>query len=655
MPEKPAALDPVVASLPAVRRDSRQSTQRDAVVEGDAIAVQLRLALDRVALPLARAASVFTVHRGWVPFGYARLEDHSRERFDRSSRWVRDQAALGRALGTMPEIGEALVGADGCRAIGRVAALVVARVALPESVVRWIDLARSVTVRDLKAAARRAREAGSCWPPAAEDTSPRGEGNDDSNNEEDDQARRLVRFLVPEAVLAAFDETLALHRAVSGQDVTVTSFVEALVAEGFAGPSPPDAESVSLRPAPDEAALEQAMARATRNWAELEGSPDETIAVSARCLRRLESCSECAGRGGPEELDLQIRTLIGLEDELERHLGRVLRDLSERGGWSRLMFRGAGHYAEQRLGLARRTLQNRTMLSRALRRFPRLREAYERGNVGLEAALLVVRMLRSAPVVDRATEEAWVERARGCTVKRLRDERQAHARNRIAELRPLGAGAPLSDDVWHASLRLAPGMQRRRVIRLGLFAAERGCADVFLRLRLPADLAALFLAVAEGATRRLEKEVDQVPWDQPDPDPDAFPSWRAARTFSIRCRRVPVWVGLLSMLEDYVGTWDDPRGMPKRAADPIYTRDGWRCTAPGCTSRRNLEDHHLDYRSHGGNNDSTNRTTLCRFHHQLGVHGAFASCSGTAPLGISWCLGRDGVGGRHRNERVIAQ
>ena len=655
MAEGPTALV-ATATSPVVRREVGRSTVRDAVLEADAVAVGLRRALDRVALPLAQAASAFVVHRGWVPFGYARLEDHSRERFDRSSRWVRDLAALGGALATMPEIGEALVGSDGHRPVGRVAALVVARVASPGSVGRWIDLARSVTVRELKAAAREAREAGSCWPPEAASRSrdswvetPRIV--DDPCG--DDQARRLVRFLVPGPVLAAFDETLALHRAVSGQEVSVTSLVEALVGEGFAGPHPPDADSVPLRTAPDEAALERAMAKVTRNWADLETSPDASIAVAAACLDQLESCSRRVGTGGPAELDEQIRTLIRLEDELEQHLGRVLRDLSERGGWLRLMFRGAGHYAEQRLGLARRTLQSRAMLSRALRRFPRLREAYEAGEVGFEAALLVVRMLGREAAVDSAIEMAWVERARECTVKRLRDEQRAHVRGRVLEADFHRARGPLSDEMWHSSIRLDPGMQRRRILRLGLLAADRGWADVFLRLRLPADLATSFLAVAESTARHLEKEADRIPWDQSCADPAALPSFRAARTFSIRCRRVPVWVGLLAMLEDYVCTWDDPRGMPKRASDRIYCRDGWRCTAPGCTSRRNLEDHHIEYRSRCKNDDPSNRTTLCRFHHSLGEHGVLASCRGTAPLGVRWRLGRDGVGGRFRNERAV--
>jgi len=104
------------------------------------------------------------------------------------------------------------------------------------------------------------------------------------------------------------------------------------------------------------------------------------------------------------------------------------------------------------------------------------------------------------------------------------------------------------------------------------------------------------------------------------------------------------------MLEEFARTWDDPQMSPRRASDAIYIRDGWRCTAPGCTSRRNLEDHHIVYRSRGGSDDLWNRTCLCRFHHQLGEHGGLSTCRGMAPLGIHWTLGRNGAGGRWRNE-----
>src|SRR5206468_3657643 len=103
--------------------------------------------------------------------------------------------------------------------------------------------------------------------------------------------------------------------------------------------------------------------------------------------------------------------------------------------------------------------------------------------------------------------------------------------------------------------------------------------------------------------------------------------------------------GLLALIEEYVAAWDDPRQCPRRAADAVYARDGWRCMAPGCTSRRNLEDHHVRYRSRGGKNGLENRICLCRFHHQQGEHGRLASCRGVAPLKILWSLGKDAIGG----------
>ena len=94
------------------------------------------------------------------------------------------------------------------------------------------------------------------------------------------------------------------------------------------------------------------------------------------------------------------------------------------------------------------------------------------------------------------------------------------------------------------------------------------------------------------------------------------------------------------------------RGPIRRPGDAVYARAGWCCMAPGCTSRRNLEDHHVIYRSRGGHDDLSNRICLCRFHHQRGEHGDLAACRGRAPLGILWRLGRKPLAVWYRNERV---
>jgi len=242
-------------------------------------------------------------------------------------------------------------------------------------------------------------------------------------------------------------------------------------------------------------------------------------------------------------------------------------------------------------------------------------------------------------------------------VKRLRDE--ARALGRRGSGRAPERSVPLDDTDWHASLRRDPGTARERVGRFGMEATERPSPDVFLRLRLPHDLAGDFLAAIEASRTRLSTMVDSVPWDEPWPDAHAAPSVLAARTFSVGSHRVPAWVGLLALLEDFVLTWDpatrgEGTGIPKRPGDQVHSRSGWRCMAPGCTSRKNLDDHHVTYRSRRGCNELYNRICLCRFHHLRGEHGELASCRGKAPLGILWRLGRKGLAVWYRNERRLA-
>ncbi len=236
---------------------------------------------------------------------------------------------------------------------------------------------------------------------------------------------------------------------------------------------------------------------------------------------------------------------------------------------------------------------------------------------------------------------------------------------------------PLDDSVWHASLRRQPGTALERVLRLGRIASAAPLSDVFLRLRLPGDLAVSFLSSIESRRLDLSGVVDPIPahdpWMEPDmglpaliehlsptmpcaggsESPRVLGSVLAARAPSISGSSVPAWVGLLALLEDFVCTWDDAKGHPHRAADAVYRREGFRCMAPGCTSRQNLEDHHIVYLSRRGSDELFNRLCLCRFHHQVGEHGDLANCRGIAPLGVRWTLGREGIAGSFCNERRV--
>jgi hypothetical protein len=61
------------------------------------------------------------------------------------------------------------------------------------------------------------------------------------------------------------------------------------------------------------------------------------------------------------------------------------------------------------------------------------------------------------------------------------------------------------------------------------------------------------------------------------------------------------------------------------------------------------------YRSQGGKDEAKNLVCLCRFHHQMGEHGQLARVRGAAPMGLEWSMGRDGQGGRFRNELRVTK
>jgi hypothetical protein len=90
-----------------------------------------------------------------------------------------------------------------------------------------------------------------------------------------------------------------------------------------------------------------------------------------------------------------------------------------------------------------------------------------------------------------------------------------------------------------------------------------------------ADVARLFKAVLATVQRRIER--------------------RTGRTASES-------EALDAMLEHCFETWALPNAKVRRERR-VFERDGWRCTVPGCSSYRNLHNHHIEFRSHGGSDD----------------------------------------------------
>ena len=62
-----------------------------------------------------------------------------------------------------------------------------------------------------------------------------------------------------------------------------------------------------------------------------------------------------------------------------------------------------------------------------------------------------------------------------------------------------------------------------------------------------------------------------------------------------------------------------------------------RCSS--CTARSSLHDHHVVYRSRGGENARDNRVAICAAHHLRGIHGFHIKVDGVAPHDLTWQIG----------------
>jgi len=603
---------------------------------------------------LASAARDLYEARAWDAFGFLHVSSYCRERLRRSSRWLQDHAALGAAIARLPQLEAALLGRDG-PPIGRVVATAIGRVATPATVAAWIDDARGASVRATLEVIRAARaRVEPLNATGASTAASRSRTTLEEPEAEIDDAID-VRLRMPRVVAAAFEEVLDLHRAVSGGEAPVASFIEALVAEAGATHIAPPARC-------DAAAAAAPCDGEGSTSAKVHTAPGESS------LRRQKA------RRDPVELERRLAWLLRLESARERRLGRILYEMDRRGAWATLGFACLGEYAVERLGMARRTAESRVGIIRALRRLPVIAAAYDTGRIGAESAWILSHMLRGHRA-EADSQLHWVEHATRVTVKRLRDELR---RQRLQELDrgatdsgrepdedsnpapETNAGRPprpASDAEWYASLHRSPGRSQERLRALQVSQFETWSrfgtsADVCVRLRLPVEVARSFLAAIETARRRAEVIAAAIPWTEPWSSATAA-SIRAARAYSQRSRSAPSWAGLLALLEDYVEIWDDPRTVPHREWDATYARAGWRCEAPGCMARAHMEDHHVVYRSHRGSDELWNQLCLCRAHHRQGEHGDLARCRGRAPLGIVWRLGKNGSATWYRNETRI--
>ena len=313
------------------------------------------------------------------------------------------------------------------------------------------------------------------------------------------------------------------------------------------------------------------------------------------------------------ELDARLRRAVALEQRSEAALAPLLRRAFDARLHRRAGFASFEAFAREGLSLSPRKARALLRLERAAASCSPLREAFAAGRVSWVQAQVLLPVLLLPEAVRFRTP--WVARAERTTVRRLEEEVDAAllllSTDRAAFLASGGlverptCARPTAGETDVAAAGSTPASAPDA--SPSAVASETEHFMFFA----PRDVARLFRAALCSVRRGLER----------------------AAGGPVSPGRAAEW-----MLDHALDAWgaDEPRTQREHR---VFERDGWRCTVPGCTSYRNLHDHHIRFRSAGGSDELANRTTLCAFHHLRGVHAGRVRCLGEAPHGLRFELG----------------
>jgi hypothetical protein len=451
----------------------------------------------------------------------------------------------------------------------------VARVAGEADVDAWIARARSVSTRRLEQDVREHARSIDC---------------DDLDEELPDT--RVTVHCTP-AVREKWSLVRELAEYVAGGRLRAAEALELVAAEAFS--------TISIDPALAEPLSEPPA------WRRCDAarSPERAAERVARAFTRDLPLSVTALATGLEEadafeLDRRLRRAVRLEQTLDAAIAPLLRAVTSAGHeWSG-EYQTLAAYARDQLGMSVGKARALLRLERAGDVCPELRVAYRCGRLSwVKAQCLLPLLLLEIPGEWRPAWVAWAARV---TVRRLElDVRRAlllRAGHHFAWQRCKFHPEKAQDPIPPAERQLcAPEVDSE--------------ATQQLEWRVPREVAWLFHAVRETLRARFRSASGRL--------------LRDGEVFE-------------ALLDCALLAWTlrDPRA---ERPDPVMVRDGYRCAVPGCTSRRNLHGHHVEFRSAGGSDALCNRVTLCAFHHQRCLHAGLLRVRGRAPDGLVFELG----------------
>ena len=528
---------------------------------------------------------------------------------------------------------------------------------------QWLARARTATVEELERIARAVR------PNAADSADSAGAADpaDDDGTIDCEPALRL-RLACPARVRGLWRHALELASRVAGEPLTAWRAAEVIAAEAFSGRPAGvslveravlaclrlarrarryDSAAGTRRTATDPAARALATGGSSEHCPEpgIAAPAQGTVATAqavavtdhAAAAREPERADTAANEpersdaalprpaSDPFALDARLVALMHAIRTSEPRIGRLLRIAVDQHVYRAHGFTSLADYVRERLGLSVRKAWALLKVERSTRRADAFARAYDEGAISWVSALTLL------PVVDRTNAAAWVTRADVVTVRRLADEV-----NWVLETRDVcGADARL-DPPPLDSVLVSPVARAIATSAVAAGTPAEGTSAVTASatiVQIGAHGSAQDPMTKFDTGRRAALEVCDVEIQFTAPVSVVALFREALDAYAEP--GAPRWLALERVLRHVIAYWE----ATPRHRDPIFARDGWRCSVPGCSSRRNLHDHHLHYRSRGGGNTRENRVAVCAAHHLHGIHAGTVRASGTAPREVHWQLG----------------
>jgi Domain of unknown function (DUF222) len=515
--------------------------------------------------------------------GFARVGDYTRERLGLSARELQDLARVADRLERLPAVAAAFQRGE----LSWTHVRLLASVASRTTDAAWLERARGITADELafriRLRAVRAR-AGTPLPLVDDD-------------DIDGEPRLRFHVRCPQAVRRLWRDSAELASAMSGEPLPAWRAAEAVAAEALASPEVGRDDSRDGSAAEPDGPLGPSV-----RWTDDPPPEDRWPGVAETLPPDVAALARGLDRCDPFRLDGRLRAAQRALQRIDWQTGRLLRTMADRRLYRAFGCASLAVYVRERLGLSPRKARDLVALERRGRRVPALADAYRNGEISWLRALVLL------PVLHESTAPAWLRRAREVTLRRLVAEVEwavevAGAGGGVETVGGAETAGGVETAGAFGALPLPPEhgarlvLPERQIRALG--DAERCDAEV--AFAGPASVVALFRRAMTACTRPGE----------------------------------PRWRGLARVVALAHEEWS----RQPRHRDPVFARDGWRCATPACTSRRNLHDHHVVFRSHGGDNTRDNRITLCVWHHLRGVHGGVVRVRGAAPDELRWEIG----------------